>query len=412
MAGLLGDIAKALDYGNRNGGLTGLLNYALNGEPPEEAARRQMLEQNARAASNYQDLISGRGAMQLAMQAAPLPGPRRDTAAMAQAADPLSILTPQQRALLSALSPDQGMVALSNILSQKPAQEPVTDAMREFKYAVQQGYKGTFLDFKRDLAQATSSGQPLRLETQEGVFVQYPDGRRERVGSPISVLSAQGPRPQMLTMADGQGATGVGQYRVVGTGQPERLGDAPATRGTAGTLSPTVQKELFEADDLLLQATGAEDAISQALALNDKALSGIGVDWRTKYLRNAPGMLGGDPQVAADTTQFNNLILGQALESLKATFGAAPTEGERQILLQLQAAPEYSPEERKRILTRAQQMIRMRKNAAEQKAKALRDGTYFQQGPTIQMPDQTDQADEGPDLDALLREFNRRRSAE
>jgi hypothetical protein len=164
-----------------------------------------------------------------------------------------------------------------------------------------------------------------------------------------------------------------------------RLGSSPKTQ--AG-LSPTAQKELFEADDVVNQATSAEDALTKALALNDKAFSGAGAGARTWYARNAPEALGGDPASAANSTQFNQLVTEQALQSLKAIFGGNPTEGERAILLDMQAAPSMSQQERKTLLSRAIQALQARRQFASSRAQQLREGTYFKSegGPAVAAP--------------------------
>ena len=77
---------------------------------------------------------------------------------------------------------------------------------------------------------------------------------------------------------------------------------------------------------------------------------------------------------------MNNVVLGQALSSLKATFGAAPTEGERKILVDLQASIDKTPRERKLIMDRALELARVRLTFNQQRAAELRGGTYYKPG--------------------------------
>jgi hypothetical protein len=157
------------------------------------------------------------------------------------------------------------------------------------------------------------------------------------------------------------------------TGQGgEALPQKPVSTRQGG-LSATAQKELFEADDMVMAGENVQSAIDAALELNNKAYSGIGATERAVIRSNLPGQ----SEAADATVQMNNIILGQALESLKSTFGAAPTEGERRILVDLQASVDKTPQQREAILTRAKEMAAKRVMFNRKKADALRSGEYF-----------------------------------
>jgi hypothetical protein len=77
-------------------------------------------------------------------------------------------------------------------------------------------------------------------------------------------------------------------------------------------------------------------------------------------------------------------VLGQALTQLKSIFGAAPTEGERKILIDLQASVNKPPAVRAEILARAKMLANARLQFNEQRAAQLRGGTYYKPGGTGQ----------------------------
>lgn len=141
-------------------------------------------------------------------------------------------------------------------------------------------------------------------------------------------------------------------------------------------MSATEQKETFEADDLAAAGENTVGMLRQALALNDHAYSGVGAKARAVIRSNLPGE---DPGANA-TIDLDNLMTGQALESLKATFGAAPTEGERKILMDLQASADKTPTQRKAIIERAIVLAERRAERNRDKARALREGTYLSSG--------------------------------
>ncbi len=142
-------------------------------------------------------------------------------------------------------------------------------------------------------------------------------------------------------------------------------------------LSSTEQKEFFEAEEKATAASGVIGALDAALELNDKAFSGVTADTRA-WLNRVPGIGALIPdEGAVATTDLNNIILSQALESLKVTFGAAPTEGERKILIDLQASVDRLPAERKVILERAKAAAARREKSARAKMQGITTGGIY-----------------------------------
>lgn len=136
-------------------------------------------------------------------------------------------------------------------------------------------------------------------------------------------------------------------------------------------LSAQQEKELFETDDIIRTSRSTAKSIEDAIRLNASASSGALAGVENAYNRTL-----GNPVAAADTTEFNSIVTGQALESMRAIFGANPTEGERKILMDMQAAPNMRKEERARLLTRAKAAIEAREQAARVKAQQIRSGNF------------------------------------
>jgi len=203
--------------------------------------------------------------------------------------------------------------------------------------------------------------------------------QREHAASMAKLVASLRPAPaprqdQIIQTGDGPMRLVNGQaVPIIGVnGQPVKSPPKPA-----GNLSATAQKELFEADDAVQAGEGAVSALKQALALNNKAYSGVGASTRAAIMSNIPGSYeGADATVALD-----NLIKEQALGSMKSIFGGNPTEGERAVLLELQASANKTPGQRQEILNRAVKAAERRIAFNKQKADALRTGTYMTQSP-------------------------------
>lgn len=190
-----------------------------------------------------------------------------------------------------------------------------------------------------------------------------------------------------------QGNLGIAQANL-GVSRERLAFDKSPQKAAAKPLSATMQKELFEADDIAQSSKNVIGMLNGALKLNDTAYSGFGATERAKIR----GQLPGDTSSANATIDLDNIMTGQALESLKAVFGGMPTEGERKILLDMQASADKTPAQRKSIIERSIAAAERRLKFNEAKAKSLRDGSYNTAG-----PQQTES--DGPDIDALLKKY-------
>lgn len=197
-------------------------------------------------------------------------------------------------------------------------------------------------------------------------------------------------KEQALTWAAGKTATGPnGQLDFI-TPQAMRPA-APAAGGAAppaitpvrqGQLAPQDKDAIMEADKAAEAAAGAVNSLNDALKLNRKAWGGAMAPIMQGADRMLPGEWGGTA-----TTELENIIGTQALGQLKAIFGAAPTEGERKILMDLQGSITKSADEREVIFKRAIEAAQNRLQREQGRAKALRGGTYYTEG----MPQQATQ---------------------
>lgn len=153
------------------------------------------------------------------------------------------------------------------------------------------------------------------------------------------------------------------------TGKQVTEGKAPKPK-----LDVADRKEIFEADEGAQAATNVMGSIDKAIELNDSAYSGPLAETRG-YIGSLFGAEGG-----VKTEELQNVVMQQVLDNLKATFGAAPTEGERQILIDIQGSVNKAPEVRKRIFEAAKAAAERRLKFNQERAGALRSGDYYNPG--------------------------------
>ena len=149
------------------------------------------------------------------------------------------------------------------------------------------------------------------------------------------------------------------------------------TAKASGPMSVTLQKELLESDDAVQSTKAVVDTLKNALKINKDAYSGYFAKGRAVAASNlVPWATKG----ADATVDLDNMMTGQALESLKTVFGGMPTEGERKILLDMQASADKTPTQREAIMNRAISAAERRGGYAQEKAKSIRGGSYLTDG--------------------------------
>jgi hypothetical protein len=152
-------------------------------------------------------------------------------------------------------------------------------------------------------------------------------------------------------------------------------------REDAQPLTATDKEAILEADDAVSAAGASLTSIAEAKKLYDKTNTGWFAGTRASLSNNLPDWavpnFVSSPESGEATVNYENIILGQTLSNLKATFGSAPTEGERAILRDLEASVSKPPAVRKEILDRAERVLQTRLKFNEDRAKGLRGGDYY-----------------------------------
>jgi hypothetical protein len=156
------------------------------------------------------------------------------------------------------------------------------------------------------------------------------------------------------------------------TGKMPREDQAP--------LTATDKNAILQADEMVLAAQSAIPLLDRALELNKEAYDGP-----TAGLRGTiTGNFGNDSGQA--TIELENVVMSQALAQLKAIFGAAPTEGERKILMDISGSVGQPAPIREAIFTRAKQAAERRMEFYKQRSGELRGGTYYKPNGQQQAP--------------------------
>ena len=261
----------------------------------------------------------------------------------------------------------QGFLQMPQIQAQQQERE---DA-RTFRQQEAQAAREARAQELQMRMQDARTSQQEKLAAQRELQQMQIDARKDM--QRMIASTRQAPQAQIIQTDSGpMQLVGGRAMPIVG---PDGKPVAAPKKGAAG-LSATAQKELFEADDAVQNGMGAISSLQKAMELNDKAYSGFGASTRATLRSNLPGT----SKEADATIAMENIIKDQALTSMKSIFGGNPTEGERAILLDLQASASKTPEQRKEILTRATQAAQRRLDFNKQKADALRGGTYMSEG--------------------------------
>lgn len=210
---------------------------------------------------------------------------------------------------------------------------------------------------------ATAEMQNPYMSAGDGQFFNWQTG--EYVTNPNAPPAASGDQP-----------AAVQEYQfAVSQGYDKPFTTFIQEKGrNSGTPPATIAKEIFEADEGAQAGENVLLALDRALELNTTAGDGPLADvW------SSGAALLGDPR-AVETQELKNIVTANALESLKATFGAAPTEGERKILLEIQGSINQSRPVREAIFKRARAAAERRLAFNKERALSLRGGEYFDPG--------------------------------
>lgn len=146
----------------------------------------------------------------------------------------------------------------------------------------------------------------------------------------------------------------------------------------AEMLTPTEMNMVSDARTAVSAADNTINALTQALELADKAFTGSASD-RARYAAMRE-VSPNHPKVLA-TEQLEQLLTKSALDSMKATFGGNPTEGERAILLTTQGLNASSAGSRRQQIETALNMTKAQKERKERELDEIRSGGYRMRKP-------------------------------
>jgi len=225
----------------------------------------------------------------------------------------------------------------------------------------------------------------LPMEAVAGFTVADLPSLRVKAGTQLRELQAQQVRAQTAAAnRSNRGGAGGGSGVMNSALQRAQLAQAfgidpasPAGQKFALTgqlpasLSPTDKKAIQEADQMVMASQQGLSMLNQAKTLNPKAAGGLGMGTLAEIFAQI-----GD-ETALNTRDLENVLQSNVLPQLKAIFGGAPTEGERQILLDLQGSARKTVEERRRIIDRSIAAANARIGFYRDQAADLRGGTYY-----------------------------------
>lgn len=164
---------------------------------------------------------------------------------------------------------------------------------------------------------------------------------------------------------------GGGETRTVSTGGG---GSVSVTSTQPKALSPAEVQLRSETEANLSSLREAQTALTDASEYSKKAYAGPFATQRG----SVAGLTGMNTDAAIATREFNAIMTGQALSQLRVIFGGNPTEGERKILLDMQASAQMSQPEREALLNRAQRAVETRMKDTERKLQSIVRGDYSQ----------------------------------
>ena len=142
-------------------------------------------------------------------------------------------------------------------------------------------------------------------------------------------------------------------------------------------MTPTREKMISEADESVEANTRALENLENAKKLSVDTFNGLGAYPLAVVQSNNPFADKTERQTADNTIVYDNLIKGGILESLKTTFGKAPSDYEGKMLISLGASSDKTAAQKLVILNDAIAHARSKLAAHTKKAEGLRSGSYF-----------------------------------
>ena len=144
---------------------------------------------------------------------------------------------------------------------------------------------------------------------------------------------------------------------------------------SAKDLSKDERDRIFKARDRIASSAESISGLSAARQLSSQAYEGPLAGARAQAAAALPDQI--EPAGAKETIEFDMILKQQVLPQLKTIFGAAPTEGERKILLDLQGSSSLPRAVRNKILDNAIAAANRRMQADQEEVESILGGTYF-----------------------------------
>jgi hypothetical protein len=191
------------------------------------------------------------------------------------------------------------------------------------------------------------------------------------VASGTSKIEEEAAARKRLLVGQGGDPSTPQNQQYINTGKYPREDAQPLTAGD--------KQAIREADELVRAGNMAEKYMNEALKLNDQAFAGPKASTRG-YLASFLGETSDFGKAGIATTNMDNIVTTNALNSMKSIFGGNPTEGERKILLDIQGSSNQPASVRKEIFKRAIEAIRDRTEFNKKQADELRGQTYYKTG--------------------------------
>lgn len=236
-----------------------------------------------------------------------------------------------------------------------------------------QRYMTSFGGRPEDVASITMADIP-RIKMQTGQTLKELQIQAQKANIAQSYAAIRASNRQ------GQGGSGVMGQAVQRAALASQMGldvNTPAgqryilTGQLPAAMSATDKNAVQEADERVMSTASGLDMLRQARTLSDQSNSGFAAN----TMAQIPAWLGDES--AQNTLLFDNLLQSQILPQLKSIFGGAITEGERQLLLDLQGSSSLPWKVRNQIIDRAIAMAERRMKFYQDQAGELRSGTYY-----------------------------------
>lgn len=152
--------------------------------------------------------------------------------------------------------------------------------------------------------------------------------------------------------------------------------------------SATELKELWQSEDEIPALDGTISSLNRALELNKKTFTGVtaGVrGWAGTAIPGAGMVM--DPNAAAATREFGQIMSLEAIKSMAETLKGATTDRELSQFVEILADPSTPPDIRERTITRMMTLAKRQKAIKMQRVNELRGSSSGQSGATGNAPD-------------------------